>query len=514
MSDDQSATVAFLKGRREADGSAAECVETHISRIFLLGDQALKLKKAVKLDFLDFSTCERREAACRREIEVNAGATGTIYQGVAPIFRLPGGALSLGEAAAAPPFGAQVVDWVVVMRRFDRAMELHRLAEAGDLTPSLISALADVIVSLHASAPPQRDTTFWPESLRSVISNARVALGEAAEPWATAAATELHRCAPLLAARRRRGCVRRLHGDLHLGNICLIGGTPVPFDAIEFSDKIATIDALYDVAFTTMDLIGHGGSEAAERLRSRYLAATRDYGGLRAWPLFQSLRAGVRAMTAALAGDATAAQARLRLAARFLGERPAPMMVVISGLSGTGKTTVARRLAARIGGASGAVTLSTDESRKRALGLAPEDPAPREAYTPDRADAVYQRQRVDAGRALRAGVSVVLDGVFSDPSHRAAAERMAMTAGAAFYGFELQLSDALRLERVARRAATAAMDPAAAKGSDADTDIAASQAIRGARLWRGIDAAAADGGLSEILTRLAANEADGALKGV
>lgn len=479
----QAASLALLRGLRAADGAPAEEVVTHISRIFLVGDEALKIKRARTLPFLDFSAPQSRAQACRREVEVNHAAGDKIYLGVSAI--LPSGGdvgLRLGPIEPPQRVGADpnAVDWVVRMRRFDRAGELHRVAERGALDAPLIRRLADQIAAAQGVSPILR-RSGWPGSLHAVIRNVARTLAasdhaDEARDWAAQAEARLDALTPLLAARARHGFVRRLHGDLHLGNICLIGGEPVPFDAIEFSEEIATIDLLYDIAFTAMDLVDHGLRDLAAELTSRYLARSRDYRGLAAWPLFLSTRAGVRAMIAALGGEAQLATRRLSLATALLDKGRTPhRLIAIGGLSGTGKTTLARRLALEAPGPTGAVILSTDEVRKRLLGLPPEQPAPPEAYRPEVSDAVYRRQRIDAARALDAGASVILDGVYGRADGRAAAHALAAARGIRFDGLWLHLPKDQRLRRVGARQADRRSGRETGDSSDADLSVASAQ---------------------------------------
>lgn len=477
------ACLAFLDDALSEGEISPERRETHISHVFLTRERAYKLKKPVKLEFLDFSTVARREAACRREIVVNRAFAPEIYLGLRPILATRGGAMRLGpllsdpdaplpQAAGAEP--ETLIDWVVEMRRFDAGGEFDRLADERALTPGMMRALADKVSASHRAAPKLPEDRRGPgpaETIAQILAAlAATPVAPAASHWAERAGLEASRIAPRLAARRRHGFPRRLHGDLHLGNICLLDGAPTPFDAIEFDDAIATIDPLYDVAFTAMDLLWRGEPRLAQVFLSRYLAATRDYGGLAAWPLFLSMRAAVRAMTAMLAGDERRALRKLRFAESLLAPPPAPRLVVIAGLSGTGKSTLARALAPSLGPFGGAVSISTDETRKRLYGKAPEEALGPEGYGPESSLRVYRRLGVDARRALTSGASAVLDGVFSHRRERDEARRMAESVGACFQGLWLEASKGERLSRVDRRSAAAQRDP-----SDADRAVAAAQ---------------------------------------
>ncbi|TVQ51999.1 MAG: hypothetical protein EA355_15975, partial [Rhodobacteraceae bacterium] len=268
--------------------------------------------------------------------------------------------------------------------------------------------------------------------------------------WRAAALADVARHARLLDARRRHGCVRRGHGDLHLGNVVLIDGRPTPFDAIEFNEAIATDDILYDAAFTVMDLMARAAPPLAGAFLSRYLTATRDHAALALLPLYVSMRAAVRAFVA-WRDDRAAGEARLALATAALAPRPPARLIAVGGPSGSGKSTLARALAPEIGAPPGAVMLRSDVARKRLFGVAPEAPLPAEAYGAAAGAQVYRRLLRDAGRALRAGAPVVLDAAFLRPAERAAAAALAAAAGASFAGFWLGASEATMAARLDAR---------------------------------------------------------------
>jgi len=297
----QDETIAFLSNAFSYGfpGASIERIETHCSIVFLLGDRAYKLKRAVAFSALDFSTLERREAACRAELVLNRRTAPELYLGVRAIRREPGGTLAFDG-------DGPVVDWVVVMRRFAQDDLFDRLAEARRLTPGIIRALADEIARFHASA--ERTPDFGgADGLRDMIEgNLRDQLTVDSVLGRTGIEL-LHRSSlsalaheiPLLDRRRDEGRVRRCHGDLRLANICLFDGRPTLFDAIEFCDRIACIDVWFDLAFLLMDLRYRGLDALAEVLIERYIAASGDRGGLSTLPLMMSVRAATRAYTLA-----------------------------------------------------------------------------------------------------------------------------------------------------------------------------------------------------------------------
>ena len=487
--EDQTEAIAFLSDPRTHGGAAVERVDTHISRLFLAGDRAWKMKRALRTNYLDFSTLDRREASCRRELEVNAAA-GDLYLGVTPVVRGADG-LRLGGPGAP-------VEWLVEMRRFDRAQELDRLCDRGALDRPTIERLADAAAALHRAAPETPGFGDPAEVAARIdqIAGALEAAGVAPDPvraWRRAAEAARAAEATLIERRRRLGRVRRCHGDLHLGNVVLLDGRPTPFDAIEFNEAIASIDVLCDLALALSDLLARGRADLANALLNRYLGATRDHGGLALLPLFLSMRGAVRAMTAAARGDRAEAMARLDLAAAWLRPGPPPRLVAVGGRSGTGKSTLARSLAPRLAPGCGAIVLRSDVIRKRLLGVAPEARLGPEAYSEAISRKVLARLAWDARRTLRQGCAVVLDATFLDPSWRACAAAVAAGAGAEFAGLWLDLPAAEAAQRIEGRIGDA---------SDATPDLALRQSLRGGLEagWRPVDA----GGPPDAMTARAA----------
>ncbi|WP_233713061.1 AAA family ATPase [Amaricoccus solimangrovi] len=462
----QEEVIRFLSDPATHGGAAVERVDTHISRLFLAGDRAWKLKRAIRANYLDFSTLDRRERSCRREIAVNRAA-GDLYLGVVPVTREAEG-LALGGPGAP-------VEWLVAMRRFDRSLELDRLCDAGRLTLPMVERLADEVAALHRAAPPAPgfgdigDLRARIDQIAGALAGAGPGWRDAAGEWRGAARAALEPLAGLVARRRWLGRTRRCHGDLHLGNVVLLGERPVPFDAIEFDEAIASIDLLYDLALTLADLLTRGRRDLANALLSRYLGATRDHGGLPPLPLFLSMRGAVRAMAAASRGAAEEAERDLAFAARGLRQRAAPRLVALGGVSGSGKSTLARALAPRLAPLAGAVVIRSDVTRKRMMGARPEDRLPPAAYGPEADRKVLARIAWDARAALRAGTAVVLDATFLDPEARACLAAHARAEGVPFDGIWLDLPAAEAAARVERRTADA---------SDATGEVVARQAAR------------------------------------
>ncbi len=380
----QDEIIAFLS-TPAAYGAAGvvQRIDTHVSALFLADERAYKLKRAVRLPFLDFSTLAAREAACRAELAVNRRTAPTLYLGLAAVVRRADGGLALaGEDDPGP-----VVDWLVVMRRFGQDGLFDRLAPAGAIPREEAEALADGIAAFHEAAPPRPGWGGAAGLARTLESNHACFLDHAAEgtfgydavrDLMAQSRASLAAQAALLDRRRDQGLVRHCHGDLHLGNICRFEGRPLLFDAIEFNEEFAFIDVLYDLAFLLMDLWARGLRDLASWIFNRYLENRPDLEGLAALPLMLSMRAAIRAhISAEMARGAAAAEAEalrarahryFSLARRFLAPPP-PRLVAVGGFSGSGKSRLARDLAPLLGAAPGAVVLRTDVIRKRLAGV-------------------------------------------------------------------------------------------------------------------------------------------------
>ncbi|HLH93256.1 MAG TPA: AAA family ATPase [Xanthobacteraceae bacterium] len=466
-------------------------IDTHAASIFLAGNLAYKVKRRVRYPFLDFSTLEKRKAACEAELAVNRPFAPAIYRRVVAITRERDGTLALGGKG-------EPVEWAVEMARFDETATLDHAAARGELDLRLADALARVVASAHARAPVA-DAEAWPARLADYIAQNKSELDEhpelfepaAVETLTRASRAALRRIERLLRERGEAGLVRRGHGDLHLGNIVLIDGKPVVFDAIEFDPLIATGDVLYDLAFLLMDLLERGLDAAANVTLNRYLAETRrpeDLDGLAALPLFFSLRAAIRAKVTAARldiatpddADAAAARDYFRLAQRLIAP-PRATLIAIGGLSGTGKSTLAAALSPTLLPAPGAVVLRSDVERKSLFGVAETARLPASAYTADVTRRVYAALLDKARRVTAAGHTAIVDAVFAQPDERIKAAAAARAGGVAFRGLFLTTRLAARVARVEARPPDA---------SDADAAVAREQESydRGALDWTEIDA--------------------------
>ncbi|MGE0063209.1 MAG: phosphotransferase, partial [Xanthobacteraceae bacterium] len=299
----QNEVFAFLADAATHGGQPVTRIDTHAACVFLTGDTVYKVKRAVRFPFLDYSTLEKRKAACDAEIAVNRPFAPQLYRKVVPITRGSGGRLAIGSHNG--DVDGEAVEWALVMRRFDETQTLDHLADAGKVDARLADALGRAVASAHAKLP-DTDAGAWIDYLPTIIAQNDEDLRQSPALFPPDKAKELRRdteaalakIRPLLVARGKAGDVRRCHGDLHLGNIALIDGKPVLFDAIEFDPLIAAGDLFYDLAFLLMDMVERGLRDEATIVLNRYLYERRnadDLDALATLPLFMSLRAAIRA---------------------------------------------------------------------------------------------------------------------------------------------------------------------------------------------------------------------------
>jgi aminoglycoside phosphotransferase family enzyme/predicted kinase len=507
MADDaqiQERVFAFLT--EPAAHPGVRRIDTHAASVFLEGNRALKVKRAIRFPFLDYSTLEKRKLACDEELRINRRFAPQIYRRVVAITQGDDGALSVGEAG-------KPVEYAVEMTRFDERRTLDHLAAAGPLEPALVNATAEAIAASHRAAPHAPGEP-WIASIGRIIGDNTTAFRNAGR-FAAAEIDELEYASraafsgvrAALEQRGRQAHVRQCHGDLHLANIVLLAETPVLFDAIEFDPAMASVDVLYDLAFTLMDLLRYGRQTEANALLNRYLTITTEQhlDALAALPLFLSMRAAIRSLVllARLARSRTdesataeAARAYFELA-RGLIHPSAPTLIAIGGMSGTGKSLLARRLAPQVPPQPGAVVLRSDVLRKQLFGVNETDRLPERAYLPEVSHQIYEILVQRAARALGQGHSVILDAVFAREAERAAAGDAARALGVPFVGLFLVADLATRQSRVNERESDA---------SDATPQVAGLQETYniGAVDWEVIDASGTpDRTLGECETRIA-----------
>lgn len=443
-----------------------ERIETHISYVFLAGEHAYKIKKPLRLPFLDFSSLEARRRCCEEEVRLNRRTAPDLYLGVVPIC----------GSRAAPRVGGRgrAIEYAVHMRRFPQPALLARLARAGKMRPEHVDSLAAAVAQLHAKAQRAPANSPYGTSARVLNDslanfddiealeerdNSFPALGALRE-WTVRTHGALR---PRLAQRHAEGFVRECHGDLHLANVVLLAGHAIPFDAIEFNPALRWIDVMSEVAFPWMDLEHHGLAPLAARFLDAYLQASGDYLGLETLRFYAIYRAMVRAKVACIRAHELAlsdpgrspahAEIAAHLAlARRLSRVPRPALILMHGLSGSGKSTLAQCLLETLG----AIRLRSDVERKRRHALtagARRGAAPgRGLYTVREDDLTYARLAALASPVLAAGYPVIVDATFLRRSRRDAFRALASAAGASFTIVACDAPMAALRERIGTRA--------------------------------------------------------------
>jgi len=398
-------------------------IETHVSWVLLSPERVWKIKKPVDLGFLDFSTLRKRHFYCDEEVRLNRRTAPGIYLGVSPI--------SGTEDAPRLDDASAPIEYAVVMRRFDDSRQFDRLIAAHRLDEHHVARLARAVADFHAGIAG----AGVPEHLgtAAAVSGAALANFDAMsalvddpadatllctlQAWTSLETDRLH---DAFEARRDRGFVRECHGDLHLANIFDDGRHAVPFDCLEFNPSLRWIDTMADIAFTIMDLANSGEHKLADLLLNEYLTHTGDYGGLLVLRYYLVYRALVRAKVAAIRGSQVGGSHRiernecrhyLQLADHLSEARPCGI-VLMCGFSGTGKTTVARQLAADLD----AVHVRSDVERKRLFGLGPlasSHEAGLDIYTEAATGRTFSATAEAAARCLDAGYPVIVDATFT-----------------------------------------------------------------------------------------------------
>ena len=436
--------------------------ETHISWVLLTGLYAYKIKKPVDFGFVDFSSLAQRQLFCHEEVRLNQRLAPDIYVGVLPISGTPDRPRLNGQGK---PF-----EFAVKMRQFMADATLDHVLD--QVRPDQIDRLAADIATFHRNAAgAERETPFGsPELIAQVIAEVFEQIPpdgrfsehdrslEQLRHWLThshaAHAGDFEK-------RKTSGFIRECHGDLHLANLALLDDRIIAFDGIEFSERLRWIDVINDVAFTVMDFQARGQPALARRFLNRYLEFTGDYEGLGLLPFYEVYRALVRVKVATLAfahvhGQAISSHAedfiRYLSAAQFLTEAQAPWLVIMHGVTGTGKSTVSETLLEQ----TGAIRLRSDVERKRLFGLSPPDRSSGEirdaVYGTETTRKTYDRLQAIAQQLLLLGYPVIVDATFLKRQHRDAFRRLAASLNVPFLILDVQAKLAALRKRIAARA--------------------------------------------------------------
>lgn len=470
----QSDIIAFFSSPAAHRGQEVKRIDTHANIAFLVGCDAYKMKRDVKFPFLDYSSLAKRKTACDAEIRLNSQYAPQIYRSALPITLEANGELELNGHG-------EIVEWVVHMNRFDEHLGLDRIAEEQGISAELALELAHLMVDAHKRTT-RREAQPWIDDLMNYVNQNLEAFLEFPQFFPkdevmaldVAARKEHAVIVPIIQRRGEEGLVRLNHGDAHLANIVMHEGKPLLFDAVEFDDAIATGDVLYDLAFLLLDLCERGELRAANVVFNAYLRQSHDprhLRDLRVMRFYMMMRAAIRAKISAASAQhqdgAVRAKTEQQAVAYFeicktaLASVP-PSLYAVGGLSGTGKTTLARALAPEIGHIPGAVHLRTDVIRKELLGLEETQKADKDTYTQALSDKVYAELQVRAGYVLQAGHSAIIDGVYAKAAERDSLSDLAQQNGANFAGFWLEADVDTLISRVKLRHGDA---------SDADAEV-------------------------------------------
>ncbi len=511
--------------------------QTHASAVLLTSTHAYKLKKPEDFGFLDYSTPMLRRRFCALEVQLNRPLAPGVYLGVAPVLRSPDGALRFGETL--PPDhlpqpgarmdGARVIDYAVVMRRLPEEATLAALARADAATPTLLAEVAERVAAFHAAGAvgarrarfgdPQTIVANWAEN----FEQARPYIGRTVDTRTNQRIRDyvshfMAARAPLLRARLREGRIRDCHGDLRMEHVYRLD-TPEPpghrlvlVDRIEFLDRFRYGDVAGEVAFLAMELDSVARPDLSRAFVDAYITVSGDDAIRELLPFYACYRAYVRAKVRSFQLDEpetppaqrAAAQAQAEglfaLAAHYAAGPQRAQLIMVGGLMGVGKSTLARMLGEMLG----AVVMSSDALRKRLAGVDPSRPTPAafgaDIYSAEWSARTYAALLAEARAALAAGRSVVLDASFSRQAQRIEALRIGEAGGATVRFIEAVCPEEVTLERLARRwrqrvAAHERGAPTPAQASDGRPELYAAQAAR----WEPYDAAREAGARHTLL---------------
>jgi len=434
--------------------------ETHISWVLLTGHDAYKIKKAVDLGFLDFTTLEKRRFYCNEELRLNRRLAPDLYLDV----------VMIGGTPNAPILGNEpAVEYAVHMKRFAQTGIMNRLLPHGHIHNDHIDKLASLIAEFHnklipaeADSPHSATTEIDKAAMQNfdhlpqlIRESNDISLMETVRKATVATYTA---CEPLFKQRAAAGKIRECHGDLHLGNIVILDDRPIPFDCIEFSASLRWIDVISEISFTVMDLLRRGHSAFAWRLLNAYLENTGDYQGCRVLRFYLGYRAMVRAKIASIRAGQRGSRMRnelkscrsyLRLAHNCLTSRH-PAVIIMHGLPGCGKSTVAQFALERLG----AIRIRSDVERKRMFGLSPLADSKAmigDIYSEEITRKTYGRLEELAKEVIAAGLPVIIDAAFMLRAERKIFQSLANNFGVPFLIASVETDPALIEERLTIR---------------------------------------------------------------
>lgn len=439
-----------------------EMIQSHISILFLVGNTVYKLKRAVEYPNVDFSTPEKRKIACVNEMKRSTVYAPHLIIGTKSVRRLKNGRIKLGGQSG------EEIDTVLVMKRIPKQSILSNLLPDESFDRFETMDLAERLSDLHAKAKIYR-TKFGADVLRRAIFANESILScfapdlfnrEQLNQLISNSLKRLDKQTPLIHFRQKCGRVRKCHGDLLLSNIAYDKKEFLFFSPIEYDNTLECIDTLYDLSYLLMDMESRGLRRLTNILFNHYMAYTNDIDGYPLLPLYQSVRAAFRASVFARLSklvsedekQQTVGQAKhyFELACQFLTEHQ-PILIACGGLSGSGKSRVAREIGWMINPAPGAVILRDDIVKKQITGLAPHQEFNKVNDTPVFTKLVYDVLREQAKTALKVGSCVIVDALFFNPAERRAIEKLAQEMNVPFIGFWMDAPIEVRAARIKKR---------------------------------------------------------------
>lgn len=445
--------------------STLDLIETHISWVILTGDFAYKIKKPVNFGFLDFSTLEKRHGFCKQELTLNRRLAPDIYLAVTPITGTPEKPHISGNGEA--------IEYAVKMVQFPQSAQLDNMLANGELNTGHIDSVAKMIADFHQRSPRADTSMFYGDSemVYQPVEGNFTQINEHLDTteytdilaslsrWFDA---EFKKLDSVFEQRKHDGFVRECHGDMHLRNLVWFKNHATAFDCIEFNETLRWIDVISEIAFLVMDLQDRKQQQLANHFLNTYLEISGDYAGLSVMPFYLGYRAMVRAKVNVLRLDQkdiersekensiTEFESYLELAMSYI-QPPEPKLIIMRGLSASGKSTVSQQLLDNLG----AIRIRSDIERKRMFGVKPTDSTTEAVetgiYSPQSSQQTYDRLVELSSLAIAAGYSVIIDAAFLKYEQRKPFQQLAKSLNMSYIIIEVTAPDEVLRQRIQER---------------------------------------------------------------